>query len=264
MPRWLSKNPLPCSSVKLSELTDYLDRYLRLAEVPDYPNALNGLQVDGPDEVERLVVAVDACQATIDAASERQADLLLVHHGLFWKGLESVTGRHGRRLRALLQRNVALYSAHIPLDVHPDVGNNAVLARQLGLVDTDGFGDYEGQPLGVAGDLALDRAELVDRIATTLKVDPHVIGAGPERTARVGIITGGAGSMIEDARAAGVDTFVTGEGTHHTHFDAEELGVNVIYAGHYATETVGVNALASHLDERFDLSCEFLDHPTGL
>ena len=264
MPRWLSKNPLPCSSVKLSELTDYLDRYLRLAEVPDYPNALNGLQVDGPDEVERLVVAVDACQATIDAANERQADLLLVHHGLFWKGLAPVTGRHGRRLRALLQRNVALYSAHIPLDVHPDVGNNAVLARQLGLVDTDGFGDYEGQPLGVAGDLALDRAELVDRIATTLKVDPHVIGAGPERTARVGIITGGAGSMIEDARAAGVDTFVTGEGTHHTHFDAEELGVNVIYAGHYATETVGVNALASHLDERFDLSCEFLDHPTGL
>ena len=250
--------------MKLSELTDYLDRYLRLAEVPDYPNALNGLQVDGPDEVERLVVAVDACQATIDAANERQADFLLVHHGLFWKGLEPVTGRHGRRLRALLQGNVALYSAHIPLDVHPDVGNNAVLARQLGLVNTAGFGDYEGQPLGVAGDLALDRAEFVHRIATTLKVDPHVIGAGPERTARVGIITGGAGSMIEDARAAGVDTFVTGEGTHHTHFDAEELGVNVIYAGHYATETVGVSALAAHLDERFDLSWEFLDHPTGL
>jgi putative NIF3 family GTP cyclohydrolase 1 type 2 len=138
------------------------------------------------------------------------------------------------------------------------------LARQLGLVNTDGFGDYEGQLLGVAGDLALDLAELVDRIATTLNVDPHVIGAGPVRTGRVGIITGGAGSMIEAAKAAGVDTFVTGEGAHHTHFDAEELGVNVIYAGHYATETVGVKALAAHLDERFDLSWEFLDHPTGL
>jgi len=255
---------LPYSSVKLSELTDYLDRYLRLAEVQDYPNALNGLQVDGPQEVTRLVVAVDACQATIDAAHERQADLLLVHHGLFWKGLEPVTGRHGHRLRVLLKGNLALYSAHIPLDVHPDVGNNAVLARQLGLVNTDGFGDYQGQLLGVVGDLVLDRAELVDRIATTLNVDPHVIGAGPVRTARVGIITGGAGSMIEAARAAGVDTFVTGEGAHHTHFDAEELGMNVVYAGHYATETVGVKALAGHLDERFDISWEFLDHPTGL
>jgi dinuclear metal center YbgI/SA1388 family protein len=163
-----------------------------------------------------------------------------------------------------LKGNLALYSAHIPLDIHPDVGNNAVLARHLGLVNTDGFGDYQGQLLGVAGDLALDRAELVDRIATILSVDPHVIGAGPVRTSRVGIITGGAGSMIEAASVAGVDTFVTGEGTHHTHFDAEELGVNVIYAGHYATETVGVKALAAHLDERFDLSWEFLDHPTGL
>ena len=250
--------------MKLSELTAYLDQYLRIAEVPDYPNALNGLQVDGPDQVRRLVVAVDACQATIDAALEGQADLLIVHHGLFWKGLESVTGRHGRRLRALLNGHLALYSAHIPLDVHPEVGNNAVLARQLGLANTTGFGAYEGQTLGVAGDLQLDRAELVDRIATTLNVDPHVIGAGPVRTARVGIISGAAGSMIETARAAGVDTFVTGEGAHHTHFDAEELGVNVIYAGHYATETVGVKALAAHLDERFDLSWEFIDHPTGL
>ena len=250
--------------MKLSELTAYLDQYLRIAEVPDYPNALNGLQVDGPDQVRRLVVAVDACQATIDAALEGQADLLIVHHGLFWKGLESVTGRHGRRLRALLNGHLALYSAHIPLDVHPEVGNNAVLARQLGLANMTGFGDYEGQTLGVAGDLQLDRAELVDRIATTLNVDPHVIGAGPVRTARVGIISGAAGSMIETARAAGVDTFVTGEGAHHTHFDAEELGVNVIYAGHYATETVGVKALAAHLDERFDLSWEFIDHPTGL
>ena len=250
--------------MKLSELTDYLDRYLRLADVPDYPNALNGLQVDGPHEVQRFVVAVDACQATIDDALEGQADLLIVHHGLFWKGLEPVTGRHGRRLRALLNGHLALYAAHIPLDVHPDVGNNAVLARHLGLANTNGFGDYAGQTLGVAGDLQLDRAELVDRIATTLNVDPHVIGAGPVRTARVGIISGAAGSMIEAAKAAGVDTFVTGEGAHHTHFDAEELGLNVIYAGHYATETVGVKALAAHLDEQFDLSWEFIDHPTGL
>jgi putative NIF3 family GTP cyclohydrolase 1 type 2 len=139
-----------------------------------------------------------------------------------------------------------------------------VLARNLGLANIERFADFKGELLGVAGDLDLDRAELVNRIATTLNVDPHVIGAGPVRTTRVGIITGGAGSMIEEASAAGIDTFVTGEGAHHTHFDAEELGLNVIYAGHYATETVGVKALAAHLDERFGISWEFLDHPTGL
>jgi dinuclear metal center YbgI/SA1388 family protein len=250
--------------VKLSDLTTYLDHYLRIAEVPDYPNALNGLQVDGPDEVERLAVAVDACQATIDAAVECKAGLLIVHHGLFWKGVEPVTGPHGRRLRALLAGNLAVYAAHIPLDVHPDVGNNAVLANQLGLIDVARFGDYQGEPVGVVGDLTLDRAALVNRIATTLNVTPHVIGTGPDRTARVGIVTGGAGSMITAAHASGVDTFITGEGSHHTHFDAEELGMNVIYAGHYATETVGVKALAAHIAERFALPWEFLDHPTGL
>ena len=250
--------------MKLSELTKYLDDYLRVAEVPDYPNALNGLQVEGPENVERLTVAVDACQATIDAAVERQADLLLVHHGLFWKGVEPIRGPHGRRIRALLIGHVGLYASHIPLDVHPEVGNNAVLARNLGLANIERFADFKGELLGVAGDLDLDRAELVNRIATTLNVDPHVIGAGPVRTTRVGIITGGAGSMIEEASAAGIDTFVTGEGAHHTHFDAEELGLNVIYAGHYATETVGVKALAAHVDERFGIPWEFLDHPTGL
>lgn len=250
--------------MKLSDLTAYLDDYLRVSDVPDYPNALNGLQVDGPQEVNRIAFAVDACQATIDAAVGNKANLLIVHHGLFWKGVEPVVGPHGRRLRALLHGNVGLYSSHMPLDVHAEVGNNAVLARELGITNPTSFGEFQGESLGVCGDLALDRGALVESIATLLGTDPHVIGAGPQRTARVGIITGGAGSMIRAAVDAGLDTFVTGEGSHHTHFDAEELGINVVYAGHYATETVGLKALAEHLHRHLGLSAEFLDHPTGL
>lgn len=250
--------------IRLSELSAYLDEYLRIAEVPDDPKALNGLQVENDGEVGRLLAAVDACQATIDAAVEREAELLLVHHGLFWGGPEPLTGRHGRRLRTLIRNGVAVYAAHIPLDVHPQVGNNAVLARQLGIEDPEPFGDYHGIQLGVAGRLELGVDDLAARVRELLGVAPHVVAAGPERTRRVGVITGGGGSMIREARDAGIDTYVTGEGAHHTFFDAEEWGLNVFYAGHYATETVGVRALAAHLEQEFGIPWEFCDHPTGL
>ena len=248
----------------LTDITAYLDRYLRIAEVADEANALNGLQVDNSGLVSRIAVAVDACQATIDRAAELGADMMLVHHGLFWGGLEPLTGRHGRRMRTLIERGIALYSAHIPLDLHPEVGNNVELARMMGIQELEWFGDYKGAAIGVVGCLDLAREELVDSIRKHLGGAPHVIGAGPDRVSRVGVITGGGGSMIRQARDAGVDTYITGEGAHHTHFDAEEWGLNVIYAGHYATETVGVKALAAHLEERFGLRWEFVDHPTGL
>lgn len=265
LPPWERLDPKTCRmAVPLSHITDYLDQYLRIREVPDEDQALNGLQVENGGSVTRIGAAVDACQATIDAAAERGIDLLLVHHGLFWGGLQPITGRHARRIRRLLDADIAVYAAHIPLDCHPDVGNNVVLGRQLGLEDTTWFGDYRGVAIGVAGILDTSLRELVNRIRTTLNVEPHTIASGPERVSRVGIITGGAGNMIRSARDAGLDTFITGEGAHYTHFDAEEWGLNVVYAGHYATETVGVKALASHLEERFGLRWEFLDHPTGL
>lgn len=251
-------------TVPLAALVDYLDGYLRVAEVEDSANALNGLQVDSGRAIGHIAAAVDACGTTIDRAGAMGADLLLVHHGLFWNGLEPLTGRHGRRVRQLFAHGVSLYSAHIPLDVHPELGNNAVLARQFGLADTSWFGDYKGAPLGIAGTLETTRAEFVARVTTELDVEPKVLATGPEAVRRVGIISGGGGGMIAAAAAAGVDTFLTGEGNHHSFFDAEELGVNVVYAGHYATETVGVKALATHLSERFGLTWEFIDHPTGL
>jgi dinuclear metal center YbgI/SA1388 family protein len=251
-------------SLSTRELAEYLDGYLRVHEIEDSRNALNGLQVENDGTLSCLAIAVDACQVTIDRAVELGAGVLLVHHGLFWGGLEPLVGRHGNRVRALMRHNLALYSAHLPLDLHPEVGNNAVLARQLQLADPESFGDYLGHRLGVAGTLQTTRAGLVDRVRLAFGVEPHVIAAGPDQVRRVGIVSGGGGAMIGDAVRAGVDTYLTGEGTHHTHFDAEEWGINVIYAGHYATETVGVRALAAHLEERFGLPWHFIDHPTGL
>lgn len=256
--------PNRCVPVKLEDLAAYLDEYLRVREVTDYPAAFNGLQVANTGSVGRLAVAVDACQATIDQAVRLKAGMLLVHHGLFWDGPQPITGLRWRRLSPLLAHDVAVYSAHLPLDIHPTVGNNAVLVRQLGVTDIEWFGEDRGNPLGAGGVVDVTRGELVARVANTLGVEPHVIPSGPNRIRRVGVITGAGGSMIPQAVEAGLDAYVTGEGQHHTHFYAEEHGINVVFAGHYATETVGVKALAVHLHEKFDLPWDFLDHPTGL
>jgi dinuclear metal center YbgI/SA1388 family protein len=164
----------------------------------------------------------------------------------------------------LIAKNIALYSAHLPLDLHPEVGNNAVLARQLGISLRGEFGEDYGVPIGRWGDVDMSRDAFERRLAGLTGSAPRRMAFGPERVRRVGVVTGAAGSMIAQAAAADLDTFVTGEGPHHTFFDAEELKLNVFYAGHYATETVGVKALAEHLHARFDLPWSFLDHPTGL
>lgn len=250
--------------MRLESLVSYLDDYLRLREAADEPNALNGLQVENAGEVNHLAVAVDACQATIDQAGERGADIMVVHHGLFWGGLEPLVGRSFRRVAALVRHNIALYSAHIPLDRHPEVGNNVVLLRLLGMQVRGWFGEYRGSPIGTWGEMDLTRQALSSKLEAVLGSVPRLLPGGPEQVRRVGVITGAAGSMIRDAAEAGLDTFVTGEGKHSTFADAEELGVNVFYAGHYATETLGVKALAEHIAERFQLPWSFIDHPSGL
>lgn len=256
------------TAVPLADVVAYADEFLRVREVADERNAVNGLQVENRGTISGIVAAVDASQATIDGASP--GSLLLVHHGLFWDGNVPVTGRRYRRLSSLIEHDIALYSAHIPLDLHPEVGNNVVLADRLGIEVEGWFGDYKGSPIGVWGfaPTGLHAREAlvaeVNRALGTFAPGARLIPGGPERVARVGIITGGAGNMIGDARNAGLDTYITGEGPHHTFFDAVEWGLNVIYAGHYATETLGVQALASHLGDRFDLEWEFHDHPTGL
>ena len=251
--------------MRLDTLVTYLDQYLRVAEeTADPPEALNGLQVSNSGEVTRIAAAVDLCAATAKMAAEQRADLLVVHHGLFWGGLRPLVGPAYQRVAVLMHGNIALYAAHLPLDRHPDVGNNSELARMLGITVRGEFGAYHGAPIGVWGERAGMRDELGRALAKVLGATPRLLPFGPERVQRVGIVTGAGGALIPQAAAAGLDTYITGEGQHWTFFDAEELHVNVFYAGHYATETVGIKALAEHVSRKFDLPWVFLDHPTGL
>ena len=251
--------------MRLDTLVSYLDQYLRISEeVADPAEALNGLQVSNSGEVTRVAAAVDLCAATVRMASDQHADLLLVHHGLFWGGLKPLTGPAYERVAGLISGNVAVYAAHLPLDRHPDVGNNAVLSRLLQIVIRGEFGSYRGAPVGVWGERTATRDELSRALAKALGNAPRLLPFGPERVQRIGIVTGAGGSLIPQAAAAGLDTYITGEGQHWTFFDAEELYLNVFFAGHYATETVGVKALAEHLAKKFDLPWVFLDHPSGL
>lgn len=252
--------------MKLEPLLQYIDGYLGVEEHPDYPVALNGLQVEGPSKVERIATAVDASLASIEAAAEADADLLIVHHGLFWGGLRPIVGRLYRRVSRLIESGVALYSCHLPLDGHGEIGNCALLARALGLELEGRVGRYEGADLGWWGRMAdpVTAEGLSGMLADAVGGPVQALPGGPERIETVGVVTGGGASFVADAVEAGLDAFVTGEGAHHTYFDATELGIHVLFGGHYATETFGVRALGRHLTERFDLPSVFIDQPTGL
>lgn len=251
--------------MKLHELTDYLDEYLRIAEFED--TSQNGLQVEGPEEVNKVAFAVDASLAAFEQAVEAGAQLLVVHHGLFWDQPLRLVGPHYRRVRALIEGNCGLYAAHLPLDAHPEVGNNAELARLLGLEEHQPFGRYHGVQIGIAGVLEppLEIAALIGRLVHALERPPvRVLAHGPEKAHRVGCVSGFAISMIDQVEEAGLDTYITGETSHSFFHQAAERGLNVLFAGHYATETLGVKALSRHVQERWDLQVAFLDLPTGM
>ena len=251
--------------VALGELVGWWDDYLELAAIEDYPGALNGLQVEATRPVARIGAATDACQRTIDLAVEASCEILLVHHGLFWGGVGPIVGPSYRRIATLIAADVALYSAHLPLDVHEEVGNNVLLAAALDLPVEGRFGSHGPvDGLGVLVEAELHRDELRERVSRVTGTAVTMIPGGPERIQRLAIVTGGAGSMIAEACAAHADAFLTGEGSHHTYHEARELGINVFYAGHYATETFGVRALAEHTADRYGIEHVFFDVPTGL
>jgi len=251
---------------ELHDLVDAANLWLHTHEVPDYPQALNGLQLANSGPVDKIVAAVDASLPVIERACASGADLLVVHHGLFWQGAQCITGPLYRKLKCAFDHDLAIYSAHIPLDVHRTLGNNAGLLAALDLgVGGAPFFPWKGIDLGLRTEVDLERDDLLARVALATGSKPHLCPGGPERVRHLGIITGGAGSEIQAMAATGVDTFLTGEGPHWTYPLAEELGTNLIYAGHYATETFGVKALAQRWCEEFEgLSWKFLDHPTGL
>jgi dinuclear metal center YbgI/SA1388 family protein len=250
--------------VALQAIREFLDEYLQIDGIEDSANALNGLQLENNGQVTQIGAAVDASEATIRMAANDKVDLLLVHHGLFWSGVQPISGSYYRKLAKAIVANLAIYSAHLPLDLHPEIGNNVLLARSLQLSDLEPFFFYKGRQIGVAARVSLDRQEVVQRLSKILGGNIWTCLSGPERVKRIGIVTGGAGADLEQAVREGVDTFVTGEGPHHTFALAEEQRINLIYGGHYATETFGVRALAEMVAKRFGLSWSFLDHPSGL
>ena len=248
---------------KLCEIVAFLDGELRTAEVPDYSGAHNGLQLENGGEVHKVAVAVDASLATIEKAVAEKADLLIVHHGLFWQGIRMLTGGQYRKLKTAFDGGLAIYSSHIPLDIHPEWGNNALLAEGLGLSVEEKFLPWKGIELGLSGQWQGTWTELESIIEK--EVGPLISSVrANEHVGKLGIITGGAGSEVEAVAQAGIETFLTGEGPHWSFPLAEELGLSVIHAGHYATETFGIRKIGDVLREKFGLERNFISLPSGL
>lgn len=250
-------------SIARTRLVEYLDGYLKIATIPD--KSLNGLQVEGRPRIERAAFAVDASLETIRAASRAGADILVVHHGLFWSRNERITGVMRKRIGALVESGLSLYAAHLPLDCHEEVGNNAEIARLLGLEIEERFGDYHGVLIGYTARSRrpIARSALARSVEKALRCRVETLNFGPARVRRVGIVSGGAAEFAVEAKALGCEAFVTGETSHSAYHAVKETGINVIFAGHYASETVGVKALARHLEKKFGLECRFLPAPTG-
>jgi len=250
--------------VSLPEIVSYTDRFLRIRDVGDWDNALNGLQIENSGRVTRIGAAVDVSTRVLTEAAKQDIDLLIVHHGLFWPGLQPVRSALRLQLRIAFENDVALYSAHLPLDIHARVGNNAQLVAALGLKSAQPFLEEKGQPVGLKIRASLPRSELIRKLQKALNGPVKVFGFGPKRTRAIGVVTGAAGSEIYRVADEEIDTFITGEAPHWAAVAADEVGVNLILGGHYATEVFGVRALAAHLSKRFRVPWEFIDCPTGL
>lgn len=261
---------MSAASVRLVDVARHLDELLRTNEIPDYPGALNGIQVEHEGPVIRCAVAVDASVQTIEAAVAGGANLLVVHHGLFWGGAQPLRGRVFQRVRRLLAHDVAVYASHLPLDLHPTLGNNALLARQLGLTPNAGFAHFQSIAIGLMGEADVETSTLAEQCeAVARREGGRLVALGVtagRRTRRWALCTGAGASSdtLREAAAAEVDTLIVGEGPHHTGVEAMELGIAVLYAGHYATETFGVRALGAEIERAFGIPWSFVAVPTGL
>jgi dinuclear metal center YbgI/SA1388 family protein len=258
------------SGVPLTSIAAHLDALLRVRATPDYPPAVNGVQVEHRGPVKKIAVAVDTSARTIRGAADAGANMLLVHHGLFWGGLQPLTGSYYARVRLLLEQDIALYSAHLPLDAHETFGNSRLLAQEIGLEPAAGFARHETIDCGVRGPSDIATSELLTRLDAFAKMhggSAIASAMSPERRTRHWAICSGAGANPDTIREAvdhGIDTLITGEGPHWSAVDAEEKGLVIIYAGHYATETLGVRALGEHLSATFGVPWTFVAAPTGL
>lgn len=252
------------------DIARYFDDLLATSAFPDYSGALNGLQLDHGGPVRAIAAAVDVSLRVINGAIDAGANLLVVHHGLFWGDTQRFTGARYQRLRRLFTHDIAVYSSHLPLDAHSSLGNNALLASALELVPTGPFLSYHGVPIGLTGTAELPTSLLIERIRDTMRPWGGTVTTTWHDNARItrawGLCTGAGASSeaLQEAVALGIDTLIVGEGPHHTAVDAPDLGLVIIFAGHYATETLGVQALARRAAEHFRLPWTFVNVPSGL
>jgi dinuclear metal center YbgI/SA1388 family protein len=251
--------------VLLKKLKRYMDEELKISEF-EADLSLNGLQVEGSRTVRKVTLAVDACDIAIRKAARNGSEMLIVHHGLFWGGPEPVTGILKRRIELLIKNGISLYAAHLPLDCHPVIGNNAMLASKLGLKEPGTFGIYKGKEIGICGSLArpLSPRGLAGKIGKILSSRIELFPFGPSRISRIGIVSGGGSQLAPAAAEAGCQALFTGESSHSAYHPAREARINLVCGGHYATETVGLIAFGDLLEEKFGLKTTFADVPTGL
>ena len=250
----------------LSELSSYFDSFLHLSDFPADPSR-NGIQIanSSPDkkQISKIAFAVDACEDTALKAAGCGAQMLFVHHGIFWGDCTPVTGIQYKRISAFLKNDIALYAAHIPLDANLSVGNNAGIAKRIGLTQVEQFGTWRGMTLGVIG--KLPSPATAEELAAKLAIpDARILPFGKKEISTVAIISGGAGEDFEQAVTAGADAYITGEVSHEDFHPIEESGITVIAGGHYNTETFGVNLVREKLEAEKGIETVFIDMPTGL
>ncbi len=257
-------------TVSLQSIARYTDALLQSNNTSDYPNALNGVQIENRSPIRGIAAAVDFSSRSIDEAIATNSNLLLVHHGMFWAGLEKLTGGAYRRIQKLVESDIAVYASHLPLDRHPTLGNNVLLARELGLEPTGGFARFESVFIGVSGESDIETSVLAARARRFAAANGGDIRTSPSKpgrkTKRWAICTGAgaSGDTLREANSSEIDTLIVGEGPHAPAVQADENDLVIIYAGHYATETLGIRALAQHLAEKFNLPWHFVSAPTGL
>ena len=254
----------------LADIVAFLDAELRTSEIPDYPAAMNGLQLANRGDVSHVAAAVDFSATVVHEAVTRGASMLILHHGMFWADATPIVGPRYHRLSLLFENDVAVYASHLPLDLHPRFGNNVLLAQELGLTPSGGFASSQGVVIGVSGSSDILTATLVERAKAFCERNARHLVTTPVRarqmTRRWGICSGAGASTdtLDEAVELGLDTLIVGEGPHHTAVQAPDLGITILYAGHYATETLGVKALVAEVATRFGIASSFIEAPTGL
>ncbi len=258
------KTSAESAEISRDELVSFIDELLNTNHYKDY--SCNGLQVQGIQMINKVALLVDASLKGYQLAIEKKCQLIAVHHGIIWDGIRSVSGSSYNHLKFLIDNNLNLYASHLPLDLHPEIGNNAQLATILNLKGLKPFGNYKGIDIGFEGvlDKSTDLKTIIETLSKKLNTQCTVLPFGKKAISKVAVVSGGAADLLTEAIRKGIGCYVTGEPVHYNYHEALENNINVVYAGHYHTEKPGIQALGAVLQERFGIQTEFIDIPTPI